>query len=151
MRMIMFNPRFKYTFCLQEATEAINAPHEPKAILATGQAIQQIANHKDIVVIGETLVREVHQYICEMWLKSAGSYRKVPVEINHQIKDFYDVPMKMAAIHPYRVYTIEHLQEWYRLFQEIHPFEDGNGRVGGAVIAGMSFANWGYYLIPDGI
>lgn len=39
--------------------------------------------------------------------------------------------------------------DWYILFQTIHPFQDGNGRVGGIAIAVMSYWKYKRFLIPS--
>ena len=36
--------------------------------------------------------------------------------------------------------TVEDLQDWYWDMETIHPFLDGNGRVGGVIVAGFAHA-----------
>ena len=40
----------------------------------------------------------------------------------------------------YEITNIESLLIWYYRFEQIHPFQDGNGRVGGIVVAAISQA-----------
>ena len=44
---------------------------------------------------------------------------------------------KLHAAHPAWI-SIEDLEDWYYDFETIHPFQDGNGRVGGVVVATVS-------------
>lgn len=159
----MFHPKFEEIHIknslLQDVMRMrvavqINAPHEPKAVDETYAAINELEHYfmhiNPDLVITQTTIRGVHAAIAT-WLAHPGSYRTIPVQINNQILDHITVPQQMADLHPYRVIDVESLKEWYRLFQEIHPFEDGNGRAGGVIIAGISMAFWGYYLVPKGI
>jgi fido (protein-threonine AMPylation protein) len=156
----MFRPQFdiyqpsKY-FTSFGAAVLINAPHEPKAVEKTKEAIDLVAQKTQLIVIDEYLVRGVHQHICE-WVKPSGMYRKVPVIIGNEIKDFWAIPQQMADLHPFRLFegpedTMTRLKLWYKLFQEIHPFEDGNDLVGGVIIAGISLAFYNVFLLPRGL
>jgi hypothetical protein len=146
----MFNPSFVIVHNLDHCAGLINAPHEPKAVQQTKEAVEMISRHKEIITIGEFLIRQVHEHIC-YWLEPRGVYRNIPVRIGDQVLDHFPVAQQMRDLHPFLLDDKlgNTLKTWYRLFQEIHPFEDGNGRVGGAIIAGISYARYGYYLTPD--
>lgn len=147
----MFEPTFIHIHDLKECAQIINAPHEPKAQHHTEEIICLISvkyTNVGSAQIGEHLIRSVHQYICRSWMRNAGTYRNIPVSIGGNVLQPHPVPQQMFNLHPYRIDTEEDLKEWYHLFQEVHPFEDGNGRVGGAIIAGISYALFGYYLTP---
>jgi fido (protein-threonine AMPylation protein) len=45
---------------------------------------------------------------------------------------------------------VDNYLAWYQQFETIHPFIDGNGRVGGVVIAVLSFNVNGVFTVPDG-
>ena len=44
------------------------------------------------------------------------------------------------------IYNMELLQQWYKIFQTIHPLNDLNGRVGGIIIAVLGKKIFGKYL-----
>ena len=77
----------------------------------------------------------------------------IPVQIGGEVLDWIHVADDMQKLHPYILSPLKQdgliqLGEWYNAFQRIHPFEDGNGRVGGAIIAGVSLAMFNTILIP---
>lgn len=141
-----FEPQFSYAATIDDAAEIINRPHEPKAVLETIDCIRKISRYP-IIRIGELLVRQVHAEIA-WWLTDRGSYRRVPVRIGGKVLDYFTIPQQMSAVHPFAVVNVNDLKCWYTQFEEIHPFEDGNGRVGGAIIAGVSLALFGNILVP---
>ena len=108
-------------------------------------------------------------------LKSAGEFREVNVRIgNHfpidwkYVKSTIDsifpvMPLKHTSYNNNKTKSEakhsegefekikereQHLIQWYSLFETIHPFQDGNGRVGGVIIAILSYISLGYYLTP---
>lgn len=149
-----FNPKFEIMSPMGARpsplyiAQIINEPHEPKAVERTCDVIEAVSKYCDASTIGELLIRQAHHHICE-WLpdNERGVYRTMPIRIGGEIKDHFTVPQSMSDIHPFCINNRDDLKEWYRLFQEIHPFADGNGRVGGAIIAGVSFALWSIYIV----
>lgn len=51
--------------------------------------------------------------------------------------------------HEYEGSILEHLTEWYKAFQFVHPFEDGNGRTGGVIVAIIFYTLTGKWLAPN--
>lgn len=150
-----FAPRYAYADSILDAAIRINALHEPNAVDETANAIQKITELTDANVIIEMLIRLTHQHIC-LWLPNPGVYRSVNVEINGSELPFWLVAPRMSRMHPFIISPTLNdgmldLQEWYESFREIHPFIDGNDRVGGAIIAGVSLRMFDKILIPDGV
>ena len=53
------------------------------------------------------------------------------------------VPVLMEQLEAHYLWAIQnmdHLIDWHNDFQTIHPFRDGNGRVGGIIVAAYSRA-----------
>lgn len=151
----MFTATFRIVNGVLNAAEIINAPHTPRAIMETADIIARISKMGEISAIGETLCRGVHGIICKGWLHDAGEYRRCPVQIGGELLDWIFIQDDMSKLHPYIVSPtfqegIDDLGRWYSAFQRIHPFSDGNGRVGGAIIAGVSLAMFDCLLVPDG-
>lgn len=95
-----------------------------------------------------------------------GAYRTTHVDIKNTKTDEIlftppeplQIPYLMSRVAPieiggnerkaFFVMSEEELVWWYRLFETIHPFQDGNGRVGGIVVAIFSYSLYKKYLMP---
>lgn len=142
-----WNPRFTTMGNIDEVADLINRPHEdyPLRVQATRNIIAEMIEwgiHK----YNDTLLRMVHGEIM-FGCDHRGLYRTVNVRVgDHLPPEHYLVPDLMKQILP--VFKEDNMPEWYSLFQTIHPFQDGNGRAGGVVIATLSFLQTGKYLTP---
>lgn len=61
--------------------------------------------------------------------KNLRGYRQVGVRVGHDIKgDWRQVPRQMSVL----VAAVNDIDaaEWFRAYEEVHPFLDGNGRTG---------------------
>lgn len=138
----MFNPMFDFIAPdYQLAADIINRPHEdyPNRVNATAEAIKKL--HATFYVYGPVTnidnILGVHKHIMAD-THHAGMFRQCQVTIgSDRGMDYWEVPSAISRTEV--VLSSEMLmREWYKAFQQIHPFEDGNGRVGGAIIAAAS-------------
>lgn len=142
----MWPPVFRFVETRPIAADAINQPHEdyPIRVSKTEEMIDCIG---DLDTITGTLVRVVHSAVMGE-LPDRGRYRTINVRVGgHNPPSFLKVQEMMDAILPMTPMNRYDLEAFYRTFEEIHPFSDGNGRVGGIVIAAFSFRIYGEYLI----
>jgi fido (protein-threonine AMPylation protein) len=146
-----FNPKFYTTNDLNECANQINLPHEDYPILVdvTKEIIELgIKNNKteltlnDILAFHSLLFREYNpKHIL------IGKFRLVEVTVaENKTPHPWKLPELMFQIMPVNVNS--NLKDWYKNFQLIHPFHDGNGRIGGIVIAILSFLKEGKFLVP---
>jgi hypothetical protein len=137
-----FNPKFQRVDSIELCADMINRPHEdyPKRVPRTKELIEYYTNGNDSQLM-EFDIMQIHSFV--MWDEAhRGRYRESevtvggwqppnPLKVREYIKRNHVFPISRA--------NDEYLIEWYRKFQMIHPFEDGNGRVGGIVVAVLSW------------
>ena len=147
LRTIPWAPNFQWVATPELAADSINRPHEdyPKRVPATVQAITYV----DVLLlpllrkkttIPPTLICDVHLIVFpNIWGHGEDRYRRVNVAVGlHRPPDWELVPRLMQNLHDVykgKVHSVEVLQEWYKDFEAIHPFVDGNGRTGGVIVA----------------
>lgn len=140
-----FNPKFEWINCsrvedtLAEVASKINRPHEdyPYKVPATLQIIRMLIENKTDS-INSFDARSIHHSIFngKPW---AGVWRSCNVKIGKEKPiNFLLVPDAIEKIFP-ATKGKQNLVDWYRDFQTIHPFENGNGRVGGVIVAVLSW------------
>lgn len=143
-----WNPKFFYTDNAFDCADAINKPHEdyPARVKSTKEIIEMLVS-ENYTTITEFDVNSVHSYIFKNSRIATGIYRKISVSVrSHTPPDGIHISELISNIFPISIG--DNLQEWYSLFQTIHPYEDGNGRVGGTIIAVLSKLKIDKYLTP---
>lgn len=140
LRKTPWAPTFEWVKTSYNAADKINSYHEdyPKYVEITDVAIRHTASG---CKIDSLKLRNIHKVIFDD--KSfAGKWRDVDVVVGeHRPPKWSDVAELMDTLHTkYTISSLEELLEWYRDFETIHPFQDGNGRVGGVIVAAYSHA-----------
>jgi Fic family protein len=112
--------------------------------------IMETVNHFrciDIVIenaekkLSEKLIKELHKTLKNGTADSrkdwfaVGEYKKLPNEVGGiETADPEDVSVKMKALidsyNSHAAHTLDDIIEFHYEFERIHPFQDGNGRVG---------------------
>lgn len=153
-RIIPWHPRFHWEKDTVEAGRRINVFHEdyPDYVEPTVALLQDHVKNYDnngrvplrmdtLDMINDATIQNVHHLI--FGRDKENTYRTCNVRVgNHVPPDYSLVPKLMEQLHfRYRVkrFTLGNLLKWYVDFETIHPFLDGNGRVGGAIVAMLSF------------
>jgi len=159
LRKRSWSPGFHWVKTVDEAADAINLPHEdfPFRVEATVFAVENQflrPTTKGWMWIDNRRLLRIHQRVFGDQ-SFAGRWRDVRVGIgDHIAPDPERVPHLMEELevrHWENMFSVEALKDWYWDFETIHPFQDGNGRVGGIILGSYSHAwhpNKGY-LVPE--
>lgn len=143
-----WQPNFFYVDDAATVADAINKPHEdyPNRVAATQEMIETLVegNYNSIT---EFDAKSIHSHIFKGSNIATGKYRQKSVTVgDHTPPDGVHIPELISNIFP--VSTNSNLKTWYSLFQTIHPYEDGNGRVGGVIVAVLSKLKSDKFLAP---
>lgn len=146
LRVIPWYPSFKWVKTVEEAAHQINIHHEdyPRYIELTVSALRTASSTAGSI-ISNTRIQALHQAIF-VDKPFKGTYRDVDVRVGPHHPPRYlavaDLMNELGKL--YIITNIDDLIEWYKDFETIHPFQDGNGRVGGVIVAGHA-----HRLRPD--
>ena len=95
-------------------------------------------------VISEELILKLHSILLNSILGNPGMYRRHGVRIvgaNLPTANYLKIPDLMVAlvadINKVKVDIIAHAAEIHARFEQIHPFPDGNGRIGRLILQAM--------------
>lgn len=174
----LFVPKFTWSDDINEVADKINIPHKDDYPLRVGKTKELIEEYLKgdlnpklglggLYRITEYSIKQMHSYLFRGYPYNEkniliGEYRKVGVEVNkvggYVFPEPLQIPYLMSKITPVEFGSNERKaffanEEpdfiwWYQLFQTIHPFQDGNGRVGGIVVACLSYSMYHKYLTP---
>ena len=160
--MSEFRPKFTNVANSQEAAEIINKPHDGtrdhvklcKSLIDvfTSDEVKHIfydgeVNAMDVRTVHATIFVGEHVY-------RPGQFREIPAHViqresgeTHFYPDPFEIPMLLDRILPMNIHSVD-IKQWYKEFQEIHPFKDGNGRVGGVLLTAAWFNQTGEWIAP---
>lgn len=152
-----FEPRFEWVDTVELCADMINRPHEdyPVRVGLALTAVNRLVAFCQ--TYGGQLVEVDSAKICHFLMWCDYNPRKIPVGKlrpydvwvgTQRCPPHWVVPHLLDFAFPVVAKGEEALVEWYRIFQSIHPFADGNGRVGGVIVAALSFLETGRYMAP---
>ena len=119
------------------------------------RCIDRIIDHAK-APLTETFIKELHLILKtgtsdsrKDWF-AAGNYKKLPNEVGGMDTALpEDVADKMKALlaeyHRKQAHTFENLLDFHVKFEQIHPFQDGNGRVGRLILFKECLK---YHIVP---
>lgn len=153
-----WQPSLQIVSDVDVCADCINRPHEdyPQFVNSTKEVIiQGIENYNKEDIISEREIQQIHTLVMsgKEYLVT-GRWRFIDVHINNYDGTVFVppvphlIPQLMMSICPIKIgdMTKEDIILWYKRFETIHPFEDGNGRVGGVVMAIISYINFGEFI-----
>lgn len=154
----LWRPPFKIVDTAEEAADLINFAHEdyPRRIPKTIEMLEYFTSDEIAEEIRKNGFSErdmmmIHSHIMDD-LPSRGKYRDINVTVgNHNPPEHYLVKDLMRHLFPPMANEREDMEWWYRRFQTIHGFSDGNGRTGGVLVACMHKIHKGTFLAPNKI
>lgn len=138
---------------IDRCCDLINFPHEdyPEFVPNTKEALlYTIQLLGDGVELTERDIKDIHKIAMngKPYL-SLGVWRGFDVTVSNKLTppQPYMIPSMMMSILPVGGLNGLDAFLWYKRFETIHPFEDGNGRVGGIILAAMHYIAYKCYMV----
>ena len=163
LRIVPWEPEFEKAKDPSEVAELINWWHEdyPDRVLDTVREIERESDGQGsrAEFILPTTLQFIHRRIFKD-LPHAGRWREVNVTVgwgatSYRPADYTMVPKYMNELFMHYAERFRNpktfdsdLIDWYHDMETIHPFQDGNGRVGGVVIARLGRQYGQHMLMP---
>jgi fido (protein-threonine AMPylation protein) len=155
----LWKPQLQIVDDIDVCADYINIPHKddyPQFVNSTKETIKHgIENFTKDDIIAEREIKQIHRLIFkEKDYIKIGDWRHTNVHINNEDGSVFEppeaylVPQLMISICPIEIGSMskEDIILWYKRFETIHPFQDGNGRVGGVIMAIVSYINFGEFI-----
>lgn len=144
LRESEWNPSFEWVKTSLECADKINSYHEdyPKYVDITQTVLKKVVveeriKKSQLLIIHNTIFSDK---------PFAGKWRSIDVRVGLHYppskQKILDLMSELAGL--YIIKDINDLIEWYKDFETIHPFQDGNGRVGGVFVAAYAHS-----FLPD--
>lgn len=153
-----FSPKFAWTNRLVTVARMINEPHVddaaqlPLRSYRTAIVIRELINTPCSMPLSWQQAKYIHTRLWEGLNPKGilvGDFRRCDVSVGRAImpRHYYLLDM-VHKVYPAAPQTEDDVVGWYTRFQCLHPFEDGNGRVGGVQAAVASYKQFGKFLAP---
>lgn len=150
LRIVPWEPKFRWVDTIQEAADLINQPHEdyPTRLESTIEALEYLNSSLDCPIdswgnnpshISIGLLIDVHRIIFGD-TAHAGQFRVVNVRVGLHIPPKFEYVSKYMdeLSRKHVILTLDDLKDFYWDFCTIHPHQDGNGRTSGVTLAVIS-------------
>lgn len=143
LRVVPWTPKFSWVETTEEAADQINRPHEdyPDRVDRTVWVLHywniHLRNVSGGIPLGIRFPQILHADIFND-TNHAGKWRESNVTVGlHRPPDYSGVSKFMDELSRRTplITEVQQLKDWYTDFETIHPFLDGNGRVGGSIIS----------------
>ena len=144
LRVVPFEPNLKVQQGRREVAESINQPHEdyPRYV---EPSFEILGNSRLDDFPTPDQLQDLHCAIFQG--EKDWQFRRCNVLVGMHVPPRWelvsDLMDELAHVYSGRELSLDNLYRWYVDFETIHPFEDGNGRVGGVAVALLSAAALG--------
>ena len=149
LRRTSWQPTFEWLQDLEAVADRIKSFHEdyPYRVDGTREVLGSFTEGSTVgFAVPNTLLLDIHRYVFQDQ-GFAGRWRIGQVRVGpHVPPPSSSLPVLMWRFEHQHgmVRTVHALEDWYFDFETIHPFQDGNGRVGGIIVAASS-----HWMEPD--